>query len=178
MKYALLGLGVVILILLGWLIFRQHNRDLVKRVGVSMVEMKRISIALELYAAEHNGKYPISPEPGTKASKFYPGVADWLVPKAWPVPRNRQTSWLTKYLTPKYIKQVPLVDGWGHPILCDVSQNGADYTIVSLGRDGKYDTKFSGYDWPSEDFDDDLIYKGGVDFKDGQFISAPEGSTH
>ncbi|HMC21238.1 MAG TPA: hypothetical protein VKL19_05295, partial [Thermoanaerobaculia bacterium] len=40
------------------------------------------------------------------------------------------------------LKQIPVNDGWGRPF--GVFIGGTDYTIWSLGRDGKRDPKWSG----------------------------------
>jgi len=63
------------------------------------------------------------------------------------------------------LKQIPVNDGWGRPF--GVFIGGTDYTIWSLGRDGKRDPKWSG---ATTSFDNDLVYQNGT------FTQYPEGA--
>jgi general secretion pathway protein G len=62
------------------------------------------------------------------------------------------------------LKKIPVNDGWGRPF--GVFIGGTDYTIWSLGRDGKRDPKWNG---PTTNFDNDLVYQNGT------FRQYPEG---
>jgi prepilin-type N-terminal cleavage/methylation domain-containing protein len=78
-------------------------------------------------------------------------------------------------LVPTYTREMPRVDGWGHPLEFRVDQaigsatGAADYAIRSPARDGQTegDTYAGG---ATSDFDCDIVYAG------GQFIVWPEGT--
>lgn len=72
---------------------------------------------------------------------------------------------LTPYLTPTYVKHVPIEDGWRHPL--QYRAQGLDYTILSPGSDG---TVTGGAPLgPTTSYADDII------LFNGQFVQWPEG---
>jgi type II secretion system protein G len=79
---------------------------------------------------------------------------------------------LTSVLSPTYIKQLPLKDGWSNPFLftVDVAWGsvtvGKTYQIRSYGRDGIVDGSVGG---TTTQFDCDLIYS------EGHFEQYPDG---
>jgi type II secretory pathway pseudopilin PulG len=82
----------------------------------TMADMRTFATAVEAYAVDH---------------KFYPAArsAEQLIPK----------------LQPEYIRQLPLQDGWGHPLRYQTwreqaSSGGADcFAIASAGKGGKWE---------------------------------------
>jgi type II secretory pathway pseudopilin PulG len=68
-------------------------------------------------------------------------------------------------LAPLLSKNLPAVDGWGHPILYHASKN--HYALRSTARDGINDHRLTYA--ATTDFNDDVLYA------DGTFIRAPEG---
>ena len=144
-----------------------------------MMAMSQICRALGLYAEDHDGVYPIPSEPPVPFENLYSDFPAYIFPKAWPVGKNRRVTWLQTFLSPKYIKDLPLNDSWGNPILCEVTRDGRNCTIMSLGKDDLPNDHFPGYYWNVNDVDNDIISVG---FSDRgplcRFISAPEGFTH
>ena len=69
-------------------------------------------------------------------------------------------------ISPVYIKQVPINDGWGFQIQWDTDAGGTTYTVQSYAKDGTADVVTG----PRTDFDDDII------FSDGSFVAWPEGA--
>lgn len=80
---------------------------------------------------------------------------------------------LVAYLTPTYIKAMPVVDGWGYPyaFFCDQAFGGnvpaKRYAIISGGHDGQIAPEI--FIGPSTNWDCDIIYSQGV------FLSYPDG---
>jgi type II secretion system protein G len=83
------------------------------------------------------------------------------------VPRlaSATANQLSPYLTPTYLKHLPVEDGWRHPL--QYQGEGLDYTILSLGSDGA----FSGGPprGPTTSYAEDII------LFNGQFVQWPEG---
>jgi type II secretion system protein G len=81
-------------------------------------------------------------------------------------------SQLAGALTPTYIKQLPLKDGWNNPLLFSIdvawatAPVGKTYQIRSYGKDGLVDASLGGQ---TTNFDCDLIYS------EGHFEQYPEG---
>jgi type II secretion system protein G len=72
-----------------------------------------------------------------------------------------------KSLTPTYIAQPPVQDGWGRFIYYGADTPHNNYNIASAGRDGILQgTVFCG---TTTNFNDDIVYA------DGTFIQWPEG---
>jgi general secretion pathway protein G len=119
----------------------------------SMADMRNIATAIEAYAIDFRN-YPPS------AMQSVPVVFGGI---AYPT----RTLGLTKpYITPTYLKIIPLVDGWSSWYLYNASD--PDYAIVSCGRDGICMQPASG--GPTSNFNTDIVYS------DGQFTVYPEGA--
>jgi general secretion pathway protein G len=122
----------------------------------SMADIRNLAIAVESYQVDFN---------------TYPAAASGTCPPAY---YNRQgtmafldtTSF--KNLTPTYISQPPVTDGWGHPLQYFLSASGSDYGIFCLGRDGKSDEVYT-VCGTTTNFNSDILYF------DGTFIQWPEG---
>ena len=105
----------------------------------TMADMRTLATAIEEYWTDH---------------------PDWR-----PANSAGSPARLAALLKPNYIKEIPVRDGWGRPF--GVLVGGTDYTIWSLGKDGKRDPKWQG---PSFRFDNDLVYQNGT------FTQYPEGT--
>jgi prepilin-type N-terminal cleavage/methylation domain-containing protein len=83
---------------------------------------------------------------------------------------------LTGILAPTYIRELPSVDGWNHPLDFATDQPLSNsvpaivYSIRSPGRNGTYESPTNTYAvGPTTNFDCDII------FSNGSFIVYPEG---
>jgi len=69
-------------------------------------------------------------------------------------------------LEPDFIKKMPMRDGWGHPL--EVRSDGAEYVIVSPGKNGELDGCSGG---ATSTADADIC------FANGSFQQYPDGTT-
>ena len=119
----------------------------------TMADILSLATAVESYAADNN-EYPKGASP-----------AD-----------------LRGTLVPKYIKSVPMVDGWGHGFqyicLKDATAPQSDkcvgYAIGSAGKDGRFEREslldaLAGPEKPTSNFDCDIVYSN------AKFVEYPEG---
>jgi type II secretory pathway pseudopilin PulG len=162
MKRALLPLTItfVAAIFLGvWLIvpnvMTAMNRS---RQHRTMADMRMMATALEARAGD-TGSYSFGPVRREKA----------------PVEQRVSLSELARALEPKYVRKVPLKDGWGTPYQVSVRDYDAagrpqTYIIRSLGSDGRPDRVLNLASGATTKFADDLIYSN------GSFIRYPEGA--
>jgi len=118
----------------------------------SMADMRWIATAIESYAIDFRN-YP--PAGAMALPVLYGGIA-------YPTGTLGQ---MTNYVTPTYLKVLPLVDGWSSWFLYNASE--PDYAVVSCGRDGLPLDPGSG--GPTTNFNTDIVYA------DGQFTVYPEG---
>ncbi len=79
------------------------------RQNATKADIRSIATALERFAIDHQA-YPV-------VDKF----AD-----------------LRGDLEPKYIKKLPLTDGWNHPWAFETNAHGDTYTLSSPGKDGEF----------------------------------------
>jgi type II secretory pathway pseudopilin PulG len=91
---------------------------------------------------------------------------------------------LRETLVPKYIKEVPTVDGWGHGLqyIClkdatSQSEKCVGYVIGSAGKDGRFEhdsllETLAGPEKTTTNFDCDIVYST------GKFVEYPEGVQH
>jgi type II secretion system protein G len=90
---------------------------------------------------------------------------------SWPA-TNSAASALAPILSPTYVKNVPVYDGWSNPIQVGRNTAGSSYSIKSYGAD-KTDNTASTTSAASaittQNFDCDIIYS------DGSFVQYPEG---
>ncbi|HEY0156975.1 MAG TPA: type II secretion system protein [Thermoanaerobaculia bacterium] len=119
----------------------------------SMADMRTNAQALEARATDVN-EYEI------------PGADVNIV---WPDPK-RNVAELTPYLTPTYVKRIPIYDGWSTPFVFASTLDS--YAFKSYGADKTNNTE--GVTSTTEpittaNFDCDLI------FSEGTFVQYPEG---
>ena len=120
-----------------------------------MADMRTISIALEAYARDHQGKYPQVAELVVAANSRH--TAPWLwPPSAWPPRDGADVRLLRPALEQQYVEALPINDEWGRPIRCAISADLRSYTLISFGRDGKEDIEHP-RTTPRGDLDRDLV---------------------
>lgn len=135
----------------------------------TMADMRTISIALDSYARDHNGRLPDVHELLVHASSRQTHPWAWP-PGAWPLPRASDVVLLRPSLEPRYVKTLPTKDVWGGAIRCAILDDLSSYTLVSFGRDGKEDT-FHTTTFPPGELDRDLV------LVDGLWVCFPEGTA-
>ncbi len=105
----------------------------------TMGDLRQLGGAVEMYAVDNN---------------TYPKVTNY--------------SSLQPLIQPTYVKTVAGTDGWNHGwVFSGDTSEGAEYTLASLGKDGKPSIANGG---PTTDFDCDII------FSNGQFFQWPSGT--
>lgn len=105
------------------------------RQSSTAADMRTIATALERYAFDHH-RYPDAD-----------GAAA-----------------LRPELEPRYVKKLPLADGWDHPFVYEVEEAGTTYTLASPGKDGELQPG-------GEGFAADLV------MVDGVFVAGPAGEV-
>ncbi|HTR03667.1 MAG TPA: type II secretion system protein GspG [Thermoanaerobaculia bacterium] len=116
----------------------------------TMADIKALAVAIEAYHVD-NSVYPQAAcSPGNFTS---------------PGPFLTTDSFTN--LTPTYIAQPPLQDGWGHFLRYNVDAAQVNYNVRSLGRNGTANALRCG---TTTDFNDDIL------FSDGVFLQWPEGT--
>ena len=108
------------------------------RQSSTLSDIRALGTALERYAADHN-RYPAAEE----------------------------ISQLKTVLVPAYIKELPIRDGWRHPLVFEVDDQGSTYTLRSPGKDGKFQDEAA--DMTTHDFSADIVYSDGI------FLQRPSG---
>jgi type II secretion system protein G len=116
----------------------------------TMVDMRTLATALESYHVD-NSLFPTAACAGGLYTT--PGAV-----------LNESSFAL---LSPTYLSNPPLRDGWGRFMLYNVDNGFGRYNILSYGRNGVPDTLSCG---TTTDFNDDLL------FSDGTFLQWPEGA--
>ena len=116
----------------------------------TMSDMRALATAVEAYHVD-NGMFP---------SAACAGGAFTTVGSAL-------TTGSFTLLSPTYIAQSPMIDGWGRFLLYNVDAGRANYNIQSHGRDGSVDGIACG---TTTDFNDDIMYSNGT------FLQWPEGT--
>jgi type II secretion system protein G len=79
----------------------------------------------------------------------------------------RDRANLVQQLTPTYIKGIPSQDGWNTPYNFLTDDPGANYAVISAGRDTTFQTTIVANS--TTDFDCDIVYSNGV------FVQYPNG---
>ena len=115
----------------------------------TMSDMRALAMAVEAYAVDNNA-YP--------AASCSAGVI-------MSTGNQLNTSSFTN-LTPTYVAQVPVADGWGNFLVYAVSTTTDQYMIRSYGRDKSASAIVCG---TTTNFNDDIVYA------DGTFVQWPEG---
>ncbi len=112
----------------------------------TMADIRSLGTAVEAFGVD-NEHYP----PGLESPTPVSGGTD---------------SNLESWLSPTYIRGVPVADGWGNPFLYQSDSVGTSYRLFSYGKDGVPSPRSSG---KTQDFDCDIIYER------GGFVAWPEG---
>ena len=118
----------------------------------TMVDMRTLATALEAYPVD-NSMFPTAACSGGLYTT--PGAV--LDDSSFAV------------LSPTYLANAPLRDGWGRFLIYNVDNGFGQYNILSLGRNGASDTLSCG---TTTDFNDDIL------FSNGTFLQWPEGAQH
>jgi type II secretion system protein G len=119
----------------------------------SMSDMRAMATAVEAYAVDNNN-YPAASCPG---GTFTNGTYAALTTASF------------SNLTPTYIAQVPVTDGWGNFFYYALSSDAQAYAIRSNGRNGVVGSVNCG---TTTNFNDDIIYSNGT------FVQWPEGTQN
>ena len=123
---------VTIIGLIATLSFQNLLRALDRgRKSATLADMRVIATALERFAVDHQA-YP---------------VVDKMAA-------------LRGDLEPAYVKQLPLTDGWHHPLDYEVDEAGSTYTLRSPGKDGEFQDAAASE--VSDDFAADIVCVDGV----------------
>jgi len=118
----------------------------------SMADIKALAVAIEAYHVD-NSVYPAA----ACASGLYTTPGAFLA-----------TDSFTN-LTPTYIAQPPVQDGWGNFMRYGVDAAGVNYNVRSLGRNGVANAIACG---TTTNFNQDIL------FSDGVFLQWPEGTQY
>ena len=118
----------------------------------SMGDIRTTATAIEAYAVDLNR---------------YPPAAGYTVPTG--VLPNVTLGKISNYVSPTYVKQVPLSDGWNSWFIWAADSNGGAYGIMSTGRDGSATVTTGSVAGPTTDFNSDIVYTNGT------FVQWPEG---
>lgn len=118
----------------------------------SMGDIRTTATAIEAYAVDLNR---------------YPPAAGYTLPSEAAL--TATLGQIANYVSPTYIKQVPLSDGWNSWFLSSVDGTGSIYALGSAGRDGTFALTSGTLSGPTTDFNSDIIYVN------GSFVQWPEG---
>ena len=86
---------------------------------------------------------------------------------SWPVSTDGVSS-INDWLSPTYIRHVPIYDGWGNEFR--IGYTDVSYTVESLGAYGENEAETQGAVILTSSFENDII------FSDGTFVKYPEGT--
>lgn len=109
----------------------------------TMADMRSIAMAWEARATDTNSYS--SAGRATSTGYSMPGTEEGI------------DTGLAAWLTPTYIKKVPVVDGWGSTY--QVSHTRQEYAIRSLGADEQAEAITGG---GTDSFDNDIVFAQGV----------------
>ena len=118
----------------------------------TMGDMRSAATAVEAYAVDLN-RYP--PAAGSYDLPFTLGT-------------KTIGASLSGYVSPTYIKAVPLADGWNSWFVYTTDTVGSGYVFASGGKDGSISVTSAGVG-PTTDFNADIVYSN------GSFLQWPEG---
>ena len=119
----------------------------------TMSDMRSLATAVEAYAVDNNS-YPAA---SCNGGLYTSGTENTLA-------TNSFTN-----LSPTYIAQPPITDGWGRALKYAVNANTDNYRIRSQGRDATDSSFVCG---TTTNFNDDIVYANGT------FIQWPEGTQY
>lgn len=120
----------------------------------TMGDMRSAATAIEAYAVDLN-RYP-------------PAAGTYTLPSGVTAAATTVGAAMSAYISPTYIKAVPLADGWNSWFRYDIDSNGSAYGLFSGGKDGTVTVGTSGLG-PTTDFNADIVYSN------GSFLQWPEG---
>jgi hypothetical protein len=107
----------------------------------TMSALRTLAVAVEAYSVDY---------------MFYPKVA------------SGEAGELSSYVTPTYIRRLPVRDGWGSPFYwIGDEREGKGYTFYSVGADRERDPEWGG--GPTTDPNKDIV------LSNGQFVQWPQG---
>lgn len=121
----------------------------------TMGDMRSIGTAAESYSIDFNA-YP--PSAAGTIPIVYGGLG---------YPTTTVGAVVARYISPTYLKETPLSDGWSSWFLYTSGNRMQDYAVASAARDGRAIAPVRA--GPTTDFDTDIV------FSDGQFTVYPEG---
>ncbi|MFN7989392.1 MAG: prepilin-type N-terminal cleavage/methylation domain-containing protein [Thermoanaerobaculia bacterium] len=119
----------------------------------TMGDMRTSATAIEAYAVDMNR---------------YPPSAAYTLPAGITTFGTHTMTPMSNYVSPTYIKAVPLSDGWNSWFLYEIDTVGSAYAMASFAKNGTADgaTAPAG---PTTDFNQDIVYSN------GSFLQWPEG---
>ena len=112
----------------------------------TMGDIRSTATAVEAYAVDFN-RYP-------PAAAF-----TYDLRRSASRTRRHARQRCSNYISPTYIKVVPLADGWNSWFLYGTDANGSAYVLASGGKDGTSPTLHPA--GPTTDFNADIIYING-----------------
>jgi general secretion pathway protein G len=118
----------------------------------SMGDIRTSATAIEAYAVDMN-RYP-------------PSAGSYDLPVGLTTATTVGAN-LYKYVSPTYVKAIPLADGWNSWFLYAIDSVGTVYSLRSGAKDGTVTTTQPV--GPTTDFNSDIIYAN------GSFLQWPEG---
>ena len=121
-------------------LFNAIDRGKQKR---TLADIRSVAVATESFAIDNDR---------------YPGPTEGLVP----------LESIGEALSPVYIRELPLTDGWGHPLL--FRSAGTDYVIISPGKDGEFEADW----WGEIPGAATTGPEADIVFQNGQFVRYPE----
>lgn len=137
---------------------RVRSEKQMHRQNLTRGRILNLAASLNTYMINNN-RYPprsaLAAGPVSVDCSPYYETGIQFPPHAWPV--ERDSIWLQKYIGAEEGAVFPFLDGWGRPILCETSEDGCTYTIVSHGLDGKPDAMFMEA-WPQEEYERDFVF--------------------
>ncbi len=120
----------------------------------TMADIRTSATGVEAYAIDMN-RYP----PAAGSYDFPVGLS-----KVGTV-----GSQLYKYVSPTYVKAIPLADGWNSWFIYANDPNGTVYAFISAAKDGTAMGTTGTPLGPTTDFNSDIVYAN------GSFLQWPEG---
>ena len=118
----------------------------------TMGDIRTSATAIEAYAVDMN-RYP-------------PSAGSYDLPVGLTTATTVGNN-MYKYVSPTYVKAIPLADGWNSWFLYATDTNGTVYSLRSGAKDGTVQTvQPTG---PTTDFNSDVVYAN------GSFLQWPEG---
>ena len=118
----------------------------------TMGDIRTTATALEAYAVDMN-RYP-------------PSAGTYDLPET--IGTDTVGSEMANYVSPTYVKAVPLADGWNSWFIYTIDTNGTIYILASGAKDGTISVTTQGLG-PTTDFNSDIVYAN------GSFVQWPEG---